>query len=284
MNRYALEPFERKLDRRNQYDMLRAIIDEAKSVRRKITSGDIGGDYFKGLRNPPVSHFAISPSLEPVLASLEMNFLVSKYHSLRDKDRREVSVYALHYGLTEAERLGWGNPRERRLDRNYFIQRAFNFNSTIHQFLSKRQTIRCPECHASFGMEEQRSLERYDWLCPECRTGRCEVVNVSDSIAYQLGDLDEAVMLPPVELDILSTLELEQRAMRAGEIAALIDVDYRWVGRKTSQLRDAGLVRKEDVTGVMRNSITPKAEAIYFGGEPENGGANLSEASDDADG
>lgn len=280
MNRYALEPFERKLDRQNQYDLLRTIIDEAKSIRRKITAGEIGGEYFKGLRNPPVSHFAVSPSLEAVLASLEMNFLLSKYHSLRDKDRNEVSIYALHYGLTEAERLGWGNPRERRVDRNYFIQRSFNFSATIHQFLSKRQTIRCPDCHASFGIDEQKNLERYDWLCPECRSGTCAIVNVGDSISVQLEDLDKAIMLPLIDLDILSTLEQEQRSMRAGEIAALIDTDYRWVGRKTSKLRDSGLVKKEEINGAMRNSITHKAESVYFGRNPE---ATFQEIEDTSD-
>ncbi len=118
-------------------------------------------------------------------------------------------------------------------------------------------------------MEEQKSFERYDWLCPECKIGHCTIINVGDSINGEFEDLDKTVMLPPVDLDILTALELEQRPMRAGEIAALIDFDYRWVGRKTSKLRDGGLVRKEDLGGAMQNSITPKAESIYFGGEPE---------------
>ncbi len=64
-----LNPLKRKLDRQNQYDLLRAIVDEAKLVRRKINAGEIGGEYFKGLRNPPVSHFAISPALEKLTRS-----------------------------------------------------------------------------------------------------------------------------------------------------------------------------------------------------------------------
>jgi DNA-binding transcriptional ArsR family regulator len=118
-------------------------------------------------------------------------------------------------------------------------------------------------------MEEQRSFERYDWLCPECKVGHCAIINVGDSISAEFKDLDKTVMRPPIDLEILNALELEQRPMRAGEIAALIDFDYRWVGRKTSKLRDGGLVRKEDVGGNMQNSITPKAKSIYFGGEPE---------------
>lgn len=264
MNRFALEPFERKLDRQNQQDLLRAIIDEAKTTRRRINSGEVGGEYFKGLRNPPVSHFAVNPSMEKVLSSLEMNFLISKYHTLRDKDRKEVSIYALHYGLTETERLGWGYPRERRLDRNYFIQRCFNFNAAIHQFLAKRQTIRCPECEASFGLDEQKSLERYGMLCPECRSGTCEVINLGERLSADIMTLDREIMLEPVELEILSTLEEEQRPMRAGEIAALIDVKYQLVGRRTSKLRESGWVKKRELSGHMRSTITPKARAVYF--------------------
>jgi DNA-binding transcriptional ArsR family regulator len=269
MNRFALEPFERKLDRRNQFDLLRMIIAEAKQVRRKIVSGDVGGDYFKGLKNPPVSHFAVSPSLEKVLAGLEMNFLISKYHTLRDKDRKEVVIYALHYGLTESERLGWGYPRERRLDRNYFIQRTFNFNTAIHHFLGQRQTIRCPQCHTSFGLEEQKSLERYGWLCPECRDGICEIVSLSDDIQAEMAALDRATMLKPMDLEILGTLHEEGREMRAGEIAKLIDTDYRLVGHRTSRLRDSDLVRKAEVGGHMRNSLTTKAHQVYFGEEAD---------------
>jgi DNA-binding transcriptional ArsR family regulator len=271
MNRFALEPFERKLDRQNQFDLLRAIVSEAKDTRRKINSGEVGGEYFKGLRNPPVSHFAVSPSLEKILSGLEMNFLVSKYHTLRDKDTKEVSIYALHYGLTEAERLGWGYPRERRLDRNYFIQRCFNFNSTVHQFLAKRQTIRCGECHASFSLDDRKSFELFQWQCPECKVGTCSIVNLSEELSTYLAALDRDIMLEPVELEILNTLDEEQRPMRAGEIAGLIDVKYQLVGRRTSKLRESGLVRKDDeLDGHMRSSITPKAQGVYFDHDVES--------------
>jgi hypothetical protein len=78
-NRFALEPFERKLDRHNQKVLLNRLLTEARDVRRRITTNEIGGTYFVEITNPPVSHFAVSPKLERMLASLEMNFLVSKY-------------------------------------------------------------------------------------------------------------------------------------------------------------------------------------------------------------
>ena len=97
MNRFAMEPFERKLDRHNQQQLLRCLIDEARNVRRGIVSGQVGGKYFEGLTNPPVSHFAVNPSMEKLLSALELNFLVTKYHEMRDKSAKDVSVYAFFY-------------------------------------------------------------------------------------------------------------------------------------------------------------------------------------------
>ena len=114
MNRFAMEPFERKLDRHNQQQLLKSLIDEARTVRRGISTGQIGGKYFEGLHNPPVSHFAVSPSMEKLLSALELNFCLTKYHEMRDKSGNDVSIYAFFYGLCEAERFPWGYPREAR--------------------------------------------------------------------------------------------------------------------------------------------------------------------------
>jgi hypothetical protein len=87
------------------------LIDEARSVRRGIASGAVGGKYFDGLSRPPVSHFAVSPQMERLLSALELNFLITKYHEMRDKNGTDVSIYAFAYGLCEAENFPWGYPR-----------------------------------------------------------------------------------------------------------------------------------------------------------------------------
>jgi hypothetical protein len=142
MNRFALEPFENKLDRHNQEELLKYIIGEARSVRRKIQDGSVGGTYFQHVKNPPTSHFVVSPALCDVFRSLESNFLLSRYKDTRDKDGKPVVVYALYYGLAESERLAWGYPAGRDY-RNYFVQRCFEFSAAIHAFLAQNQTIRC---------------------------------------------------------------------------------------------------------------------------------------------
>jgi predicted transcriptional regulator len=72
-------------------------------------------------------------------------------------------------------------------------------------------------------------------------------------------------MLPPVELEILESLNDEGVPMRAGEIAPLVDATYQLVGHRTSKLHEMGLVHKTSMDGVTRSTITDKARQRYFG-------------------
>lgn len=268
MNRYALEPFENKLDRHNQKEMLRHLIFEAKEVRKKISSGDIGGGYFSNLKGiPPTSHFTVSPELEDVLASLEQNFFVSRYKKMRDKNGNDAIAYSLFLGLCESERMAWGYPEGREF-RHYFQQRCFEYTRAIRQFLSRNQTIKCNYCGACHPMEIRGSLELYKWKCPECAEGICEITNLAEDFKDEVEKLDKEIMLEPVELEIVNILHDERKSMRAGEISALIDTTHQLVGRRTSKLRDMGLIIKEqDNDGHMKSNLTNRCEETYFEAE-----------------
>ena len=266
-NRFALEPFNQKLDRHIQHLLLKRLVIEAKDVRGRILSGDVGGNYFEGLSNPPVSHFAISPGIEGILSSLELNFLVTKYHEMRDKDGKDVSIYAMFYGLCEAERFLWGYPKNIKDYRKYFIQRCFNYNSAINDFLVKNQTIRCEECGACFPVDKRESFVLFNWNCPECKEGKCEVINLGDDFLEEVQTLKDEIMLDKIELDILNILQDENKAMKASEISALLDLTYQLVGKRTTKLQQMGLVNKSEVDNSVRSAITSKAKEIYFSEE-----------------
>lgn len=266
MNRYALEPFENKLDRHNQNEMLRHLINEAKDVRRKISSGEVGGGYFSSLQGiPPTSHFTVNPELEEVLASLEQNFFLSRYKKMRDKNGNDVIAYALFLGLCESERMAWGYPEGREF-RHYFQQRCFEYTRVVHQFLSRNKTIKCNYCGTCQPMELKASLELYRWKCPECSEGVCEITDLSEDFKEEVKKLDIKIMLDPVELEIVSVINEENRKMRAGEISALIDTTHQLVGRRTSKLQDMGLIFKErdDYDGHMKSMITQRCKDTYF--------------------
>ena len=262
--RFALEPFEQKLDRHNQYKLLRALLNESVELKKRINRAEVGGNYFEPLGgNPPVSHFYIDPKLEGVLASLEFNFLVTKYSETRDKNGRDVSVYAFLYGLAEAEKFAWGYPPGREF-RNYFVQRCFDYNRVIREFLSTTSTIRCDECGSCFSMDDSEKIEFYNWKCPSCQKGSCAVVHLSDDFESEVALLDKSLMLEEIELEILTVLREGNGWMRAGEISLLIDQSYQLIGRRTGILQEQGLVEKSRIEGHKKNKITDRAIDTYF--------------------
>jgi hypothetical protein len=266
LNRYALEPFENKLDRHNQGELLKHLIEEATSVRKRVSSGEVGGGYFSNLQGtPPTSHFTISPELEDVFSSLESNFFLSRYKRMRDKNGKDVIAYAFFLGLCESERMAWGYPLGRQF-RHYFQQRCFEYTRAVHQFLSKNSTIKCNLCGTCHPMELKASLELYKWKCPECSEGICEITNLSDDFKDEVKKLDQEIMLEPVELEIVNAINEEKKKMRAGEISALIDTTHQLVGRRTSKLQDMGLILKDrdDSDGHMKSALTKRCEETYF--------------------
>ncbi|WP_035532184.1 hypothetical protein [Halobacillus kuroshimensis] len=265
LNRFALEPFENKLDRYNQKELLGTLISEAKETRKRIMGDELGGTYFQGISNPPTSHFIVTPNLNEFFASLESNFLLSKYKNTRNKDGQQVTVYALFYGLVESERFQWGYPPGREY-RNYFVQRCFDYTRAVHNYLSNNQTIECNNCGTCYSLDKRESFEMYHWKCPECAVGDCRVVYIADNFKEEFTQLDEDIMLETIEVEILSVLNSEERKMRAGEISHLIDSTHQMVGKRTSKLQELGLIEKgkKDINGKTYNEITELAKRIYF--------------------
>lgn len=91
-------------------------------------------------------------------------------------------------------------------------------------------------------------------------------MNLADDFKEEFKKLDQSIMLEPVELEIINVLKDENKKMRAGEIGLLIDATHQLVGRRTSKLRDLGLVDKEaDINdGKMKNELTELCEQTYF--------------------
>jgi hypothetical protein len=117
-------------------------------------------------------------------------------------------------------------------------------------------------------MEKREPIELYKWRCPDCQTGTCAIVSLSDDFKREVETLSKDTMLPPIELEILESLNQEDAPMRAGEIATLVDATYQLVGHRTSKLHEMGLVSKTSKEGVNRSAITWKARQRYFGATP----------------
>jgi hypothetical protein len=261
MNKFLHESFGERASIFSLKELLESIVRRARDLRRHRESAvmrDLPG-------TPPTSHFHLAIELESLLATLELNFFVTKYYEMSDRDGHKVAVYALNLGLCQKYAISFGRPTEKREHRLYFVERIFDYTSLLRQFMRQNQEIRCTNCETTYDLEKLDALKMYDMKCPSCKVGTCAVTNLSRKYEALLNAVAPELLLPPTELGILQTLETEGRIMYAGEIAAELDKSYQLVGRRGKSLAERGLVNR-DVNDQGRRTfeITPLAEASYF--------------------
>ena len=102
---------------------------------------------------PPTSHFHVVSEFDALLSTLELNFFVTKYFEMKDRDGRKVSVFALNFGLCEKHSIEFGRPVGEREFRLYFVERIFDDSGiTPFIFLQANQEIKCASCGAVYGI------------------------------------------------------------------------------------------------------------------------------------
>jgi len=214
---------------------------------------------------PPTSHFHVIREYEAVFATLELNFFVSKYYEMTDRDGRKVVVFALNYGLCQKYAIEFGRPTGKREFRLYFVERIFDYSSIVKAHIEANQEIICDQCASTFGIGQLEHLQLYGMLCPKCRRGSCRVSNLSRKYEKTLREVNETLLLPPTELGILKTLHAEKQPLYASDIAAELDCSHQLIGRRGKNLAERGLVKREINDENRREfAITGQAEMSYF--------------------
>jgi hypothetical protein len=268
LNKFLHESFEERSSIYSLKELLEAIVKRAKELRHYRESRIMSG--FAG--RPPTSHFHVLADYDAVLSSLELNFFLTKYFEMKDRDGRNVSVYALNYGLCQQQTIAFGRPRGKREHRLYLIERIFDYSPIISSYIKVNQEIVCKECGHRHPHEMLGSIQAFDMLCPQCKKGECRVVNLSRKYEQLIREVSDDNLLPQTELGILKTLHDERKKMFAKEIAGELDCSYQLVGRRGRNLADRCLVlRGQNDKGRRYFKIDPRAEEVYFSGTSEDG-------------
>jgi hypothetical protein len=220
---------------------------------------------------PPTSHFHVFSEYDPVLSTLELNFFLTKYYEMKNRDGREVSVYALSHGLCQQQAISFGRPREKREHRLYFVERIFDYSPIIYSYIKVNQEIVCDHCGHRHDHEMLPAIQAFDMLCPKCKEGTCRLVNLSRKYEEFIKRVADQVLLPETELGILKTLHDERRRMFAKEIASELDCSYQLVGWRGRNLAERDLVvRAENERGRRVFEISKIAEDVYFTELPQD--------------
>ena len=244
-------------------ELLEAIVSRAKHLRdykESRVTRELSG-------RTPSSHFHIAKSLDTSLRTLELNFFLTLYYEMKDRDGNVVSVYALNYGLCQQQSITFGRPSGQREHRLYFVERIFDYTPIVRRFLASNQEIKCNNCGTLFDLDKLDGLMMYDMMCPKCKKGTCEVINLSKKYESVLNSVDPNLLLPASDLGMLETLYTEGRQMVASEIAGELDCSYQLIGKRGRILEERGLVARNRNDGGRRIfEITSDARHEYFDG------------------
>lgn len=261
LNKFLHETFEERSSIYSLKELLEEIVKRAKDLRTYRESKmmrEVSG-------RPPTSHFHVLSDYDQVLSTLELNFFITKYYEMKDRDGREVSVFALNYGLCQQQTISFGRPTEKREQRLYFVERIFDYSPIIASYIKVNQEIVCEECGTRHPHEMLPAIQAFDMLCPDCKKGSCRLVNLSRKYEKLIKDVSDENLLPDTELGILKTLHDERKEMFAKEIAEELDCSYQLIGKRGRNLAERDLVeRNENDKGRRVFEISNSANELYF--------------------
>ncbi len=260
IGRFLHESFEERSTIFSLRELLERIVTRARVLRSK----DAASIFRKIDGQHPTSHFNVPQTFDSLLSTLELNFFVTKYYVMSNRDGHRVSVYALNYGLCEKQSIAFGRPSGSREQRLYFVERVFDNGPLLRDYIASNQEITCDNCRTVFAAEDLDALRRFNMLCPTCRAGTCRVTNISRKYEDLLRGVLEEQMLPAAELGILQTLNSEAKALYAGDIAGELDVSYQLIGKRAKRLDEQDLVEREMVRGRREYKLSATAKRVYF--------------------
>ncbi|MCX5734707.1 MAG: hypothetical protein NTW68_10310 [candidate division NC10 bacterium] len=276
--RFLHETFAERCSIFSLKELLEQIVARARELRTHKS-----GVFEKIGGRPPTSHFHVPATFEALLSTLELNFFLTKYFEMSDRDGRKVSVFALNYGLCQRYTIAFGRPLGEREFRLYFVERVFDYTPIVHAFLEHNQEITCDACGVRQSFDRLEALRLYGMRCPSCHEGTCVVVNLSRKYAPMLETIQEELLLPKPELGILQTLHSEDEPKRPAYVAAELDCSYQLVGKRAVRLEQRGLVKRlRDEHDHRILEITELARNSYFS-SPEGQQLDVEEAPDTAE-
>lgn len=259
---YALMSMNEKIDILQLRDLLSKFTDRLTEIKRKISTSEYSGESYIP-SNPFSSHFYFMVQFEKFITTLELNYFISKYTEQSDKDWQLVSIYCINYGLAVKNNLPWWKPQK---NRKYFIERPFNFNSLIKDFLASTKKTYCTNisCNQSFTHEQTHLLEFSGYRCNKCG-GKVVSESIADDIQTELKALDSDILLSQTEIDIIFELARQNKSLIAREIAEELDISSQSVAWKSRFLdQKKGLIKRSKIRSLYSYELTELAKDKYL--------------------
>lgn len=263
---HSLVSLDEKITALQLKNLLNLFLEKAKEIKKRITTGDLKGSLY--IQNKPYSsHFHFDPRFEEFIKTLELNYFISKYNDQTDRDKNQISVYSLNYGLCKKYNIIWGKPKGAKY-RKYFIERPFNYNKLIKGFLSDSERIICTnkDCKKQFDIDDIKFLEFNNFKCNVC-SAPVIIERLADNIKEVIDKIDETKMLPTPEIKILKELQNSDHDLYAKDLAQEIDYSIQLISWRCKKLAEKHelLTRTKENGKPYKYGLTEEGKEFFLG-------------------
>jgi len=246
-------------------NLLNLFILKSKEIKKRIYIKDLKGSLYIATEAFS-SHFHFDPRYEEFIKTLELNYFISKYSDIIDKDGNQASIYSLNYGLCMKNNIIWGKPKGNKYSK-YFTQRPFNYNKLIKDFLSTSERIVCtnPDCQKQFDTEDIKLLEFSNFKCNDC-SSKVIIESLDDDIKEVIAKIDKTKMLPVPEVKILKELQNSDSDLYARDLAQEIDYSGQLIGWRAKKLEEKYklVTRTKEVGKPYKYGLTKEGENFFI--------------------
>ena len=263
---HSLVSLDEKITALQLKNLLNLFLEKAKEIKKRITTGDLKGSLY--IQNKPYSsHFHFDPRFEEFIKTLELNYFISKYNDQTDRDKNQISVYSLNYGLCKKHNIIWGKPKGAKY-RKYFIERPFNYNKLIKGFLSDSERIICTnkDCKKQFDIDDIKFLEFNNFKCNVC-SAPVIIERLADNIKEVIDKIDETKMLPTPEIKILKELQNSDHDLYSKDLAQEIDYSIQLISWRCKKLAEKHelLARTKENGKPYKYGLTEEGKEFFLG-------------------
>jgi hypothetical protein len=246
------------------------IINRAKENKRQI--GTSTSKIFEAYttNTAPSNYLFFIPEFEKLIASLELNFFITKYSQQKDRGKgtgdnyrppQEQSVYTLNYGLCQNEDIIY----DEKSDRKFRIEWVFDFNTLIQKWANSQKKIICSNCGAVHSLDKLDAILSLGMICSECGQKTCKVITSEITI------LKESIQIPENYFQVLNILKVEN-GLSVREIGLELDKN-RWAVsaliRSDRVLQTNNYIEARNESGQNKYYITTNAINTFFGNASE---------------
>lgn len=259
--------YNERFEKEHLKNLVNDIIMRAKENKRHIGNSDskIFNNYTTN--TAPSNYLYFIPEYEELIASLELNFFITKFTQQKDRGSgtgnsyispKEVSVYTINYGLCQSEDIIF----DEKSDRKFRIERVFDFNNLINSWANSQKKILCNTCGAEHSLDKLDAIKMLGMICPACGKKTCEI------ITNEIKIVESPKQVPEKYFQVLNSLQIED-GLTVRDIA--LEIDYnRWTVsaliRNDRILQTERYIECKNINGKKHYYITNEAIKLFFNG------------------